>query len=107
MDPAPTSVPEVGEVRSSSYELILSAAASSIVLKSGDAEIKAVDTTDSLSGTIEVTPTEPWVELSIKWADESSGHRFAKLRIETPGKETQEHVFTARGDIDDIWELTP
>ena len=44
------------------------------------------------------------ISLRIRWADTSPGHRFAKLRLEVPGKDTLEHVFTAPGDLDDIWE---
>jgi hypothetical protein len=40
----------------------------------------------------------------VEWTDTTAGHRFAKLRLEVPGQDTREHVFSAPGDIDDLWE---
>jgi len=80
------------------YELLLSASAAEIELGAGGKPASA------MTGVLEITGEEPVISLRIKWADASPGHRFAKLRLEIPGRDTLEHVFNASGDIDDIWE---
>ena len=80
------------------FELFLSGAAKEISLDAG-----ATPAT-TLSGSLEVSGDRPVVSLRVAWADHSPGHRFAKLRLEIPGKPTLEHVFDSSGDIDDIWE---
>jgi hypothetical protein len=84
--------------KSANYELVLSAPAAELTLEAGGKPSTA------LSGALEITGETPVISLRIKWADNSPGHRFAKLRLEIPGKDTLEHVFSAPGDIDDIWE---
>jgi hypothetical protein len=90
--------------KSAAYELILSAQAAEITLGAGGKAVSSASTAAPLSGTLEVPGENPVISLRIKWADNSPGHRFAKLRLEVPGKDTLEHVFSAPGDIDDIWE---
>ena len=90
--------------KTASFELILSAQAAGISLDAGGKLITAADTATPLSGLLEIPGEHPVISLRIRWADNSPGHRFAKLRLDIAGKETLEHVFSAPGDIDDIWE---
>jgi hypothetical protein len=57
-----------------------------------------------LVGKLELSGETPVIFLQVEWAEAPAGHRFAKLRLEPPGEDTREHVFTAAGDIDDLWE---
>lgn len=110
--PSPSQLPAQAETaqappatgKTASYELILSAQAAEITLDAGVKPVTAANTAAPLSGTLDLSAENPVISLRIKWADNSPGHRFAKLRLEVPGKDTLEHVFTAPGDIDDIWE---
>jgi len=45
--------------------------------------------------------------LRVVWSDGTSGHRFAKVVLEPRRLPTLEHVFDARGDLDDLWEFPP
>jgi hypothetical protein len=91
--------------KSATYELVLSGQAAEIHLDAGAEPASLTpDTAAPLAGTLEIPGDHPVISLRIKWADHSPGHRFAKLRLEVPGKDTLEHVFSAPGDIDDIWE---
>ncbi len=87
------------------FELILSARAKTLALEGGAAVVKADDAEAPLTGFLELSGEYPVVSLRVSWDDPSPGHRFAKLRLEIPGKETLEHIFHAPGDIDDILEL--
>lgn len=87
-----------------SFELLLSAAAKSVSLEAGGAPFVQQEPAASLTGSLEVAGEQPVIFLKVEWADGTPGHRFAKLRIDRPGKETLEHVFSAPGDIDDLWE---
>ncbi|WP_193211540.1 hypothetical protein [Luteolibacter marinus] len=93
--------------RKIAYELSLSTTATEVTLDIGGSEVTASNTAETLSGSLAVEDPRPLVSLRIAWAGETPGHRFAKLRIEEPGKETREHVFSSAGDIDDIWEPEP
>jgi len=87
------------------FELILSAQAAELHLDAGGVEVVGRNTAEPLAGTLELKDRA--VTLRVRWADASPGHRFAKLRLDLPGKETLEHVFTAPGDIEDVWEVEP
>ncbi|WP_367873234.1 hypothetical protein [Luteolibacter sp. Populi] len=86
------------EIKKASFELFLSSTAKEISLDAGAAPAT------TLSGSLEVPGDHPVISLRVAWTDNSPGHRFAKLRLEIPGKPTLEHVFDSSGDIDDIWE---
>ncbi len=96
-EPAPQASP-------ATFELLLSAAAKSVSLEAGGPAFVRESPTGPLTGTLEIPGEHPVIFLKVEWADTSPGHRFAKLRIDRPGKETLEHVFSAPGDIDDLWE---
>lgn len=87
-----------------SFELLLSTAAKSVSLEAGGPAVIRESPAGPLTGTLEVIGDQPVIFLKVEWADSTPGHRFAKLRIDRPGKETLEHVFSAPGDIDDLWE---
>lgn len=98
----PTSATSISRVP---FELVLSAQATEILLEGGGAVIRGGGTAGPVNGVIELSAEDPVLSLRVTWADASPGFRFAKLRLEVPGKETLEHIFSAPGDIDDIWEL--
>ena len=81
------------------YRLILSAPASSIMLQGADR------VQSGLEGSVTLEPGNPLVSLKIVWATTEPGHRFAKLVLDLPGRESLVHVFEAPGDIDDLWEI--
>jgi hypothetical protein len=83
------------------YRLILSAEAAKVELESAGARHPEME------GTLDLDPANPAVALRISWAVSSPGHRFAKLILDLPGKDSFTHVFESPGDLDDIWELTP
>lgn len=60
-----------------------------------------------VAGTLELDPSNPQVSLRVRWKNPTgpAEHRFAKLTLEAPGRETFNHVFDADGDIDDFVEL--
>lgn len=101
-----TSTPEPATAKTT-FELILSGTAKEITLDAGAAAVKKTDTAGPVSGTLELSGESPVVSLRVSWKDEAPGHRFVMLRLEVPGKDTLEHVFTAPGEIDDIWEPLP
>jgi hypothetical protein len=92
------------EASSATFELLLSAAAKSVSLEAGGPAVVQESPAGPLTGTFEIHGEQPVVFLKVVWADTTPGHRFAKLRIDRPGQETLEHVFSAPGDIDDLWE---
>lgn len=92
------------EASTATFELLLSAAAKSVSLDAGGTALVQESPPATFSGTLEVAGEQPVIFLKVEWADGSAGHRFAKLRIDRPGEETLEHVFSAPGDIDDLWE---
>lgn len=87
------------------YRLLLSAPAASVEIDGAKGAITIP--ADSLSGTIELDPTNPAVALSVHWKEPAAPgeHRFAKLTLEPPGQDSFIHVFDGNGDIDDIVEL--
>ena len=106
----PTSAP-TEEIRSDTttrtipYRLTLSAPAESVEVGTLDGP----STNSALRGKLEVSSDAPVLTLLVRWRDaaETNVHRFARLTLEIPGRETVEHVFDAAGDIDDVWELPP
>jgi hypothetical protein len=100
-DQKPSPAPEAS---TATFELLLSATAKSVSLEAGGPAFVRENPAAPLTGTLEVMGEQPVIFLKVEWADGSAGHRFAKLRIDRSGKETLEHVFSAPGDIDDLWE---
>lgn len=92
------------EASTATFELLLSATAKSVSLEAGGPAFLRESPAGPLTGTLEVVGEQPVIFLKVEWADTTPGHRFAKLRIDRSGKETLEHVFSAPGDIDDLWE---
>jgi hypothetical protein len=101
VDQNPTPAPEAF---TATFELLLSATAKSVSLEAGGPAVVRESPAGPLTGTLEVVGAQPVIFLKVEWADGSAGHRFAKLRIDRSGKDTLEHVFSAPGDIDDLWE---
>lgn len=87
------------------YRLLLSAPAERIAVGTLDGAAAS----SALRGELEVSSDAPVLTLLVRWQDEAREgvHRFAKLILEIPGRETIEHVFDASGDIDDVWEVLP
>jgi hypothetical protein len=103
VDAAPTAMPSPSTAPAT-FELLLSAAAKSVSLEAGGPAFVRESPTGPIAGILEIPDEAPVIFLKVNWADTTPGHRFAKLRIDRPGEETLEHVFSAPGDIDDIWE---
>jgi len=101
-----TSTPEPASSKTT-FELILSGTAEEISLDAGAATVRKTNTAGPISGRLELSGESPVISLRVTWKDEAPGHRFAMLRLEVPGKDTLEHVFSAPGEIDDIWEPLP
>lgn len=109
-NPEPVAGPSGKEARviKVPFELTLSAEAESISLGGCMGAVNEGKTSGPVSGTF-VTAEDEFrtILVNIRWGkDQSRGHRFAKLRLEPPGKPTLERVFDAPGDIDDIWLLS-
>jgi len=110
--PAATQVtappPELGtgpvKTSAAAFELLLSGTARSVTLEGGAEPLSFENTSGPLTGKLLLSPDQPTIFLQVGWADAATGYRFAKLRLEIPGQETREHVFSAPGDIDDLWE---
>ena len=86
------------------FELLLSGTAKRVTLEAGGSPLTFENTAGPLTGKLALSSDQPTIFLKVEWADTTAGHRFAKLRLEVPGQETREHVFSAPGDIDDLWE---
>ena len=100
----PATTPDGGKIPEIHYELVLSAEAESISLGGCMGAIREGKTMGPVTGVFTASGDDArTVLVNIRWADQSPGHRFAKLRLEIPGKPTLEHVFDAPGDIDDVW----
>lgn len=84
------------------YEVSLSAEAERIRVTAADDK-----PIESPSGSLLIMPDHAVVALRVEWtkAPDAGVTRFAKLRLEIPGKETFHHVFEAADDIDDVVEL--
>ncbi|WP_265593930.1 hypothetical protein [Haloferula sp. BvORR071] len=93
--------PAAKATKKATYELVLSGVAKEVAIND---QPVVVSEAGPLAGRLEITGEQPVVALRVTWADQAAGHRFAKLRLEIPGKPTLEHVFDSSGDIDDIWE---
>lgn len=107
--PAPTTAPAPVEPApaapaAASFELLLSATAKSVHLDAGGPAIVRENSAGPLAGHLELAGAAPLISLQVRWADTAPGHRFARLRLDRPGQDSIDHVFSAPGDIDDIWE---
>lgn len=86
------------------FFLTLSAPASEVLLEAGEEAVRLTPTAQQLSGRIPLTAGHPTLFLTVRWLDESTQPRFAKLRLEPEGLSTQERTFDAIGEISDVWE---
>lgn len=88
------------------FRLLLSAPATLVEIDTGEILRPSPDTS-FLSGRLEIDPKNPHVGLIVKWKNPVAPgeHRFAKLTLEAPGKDTFTHTFDAAGDLDDFVEL--
>ena len=102
--PPPVENPERSKTTSAAFELLLSGTAKRVTLEAGGEPLSFENTADPLTGKLGLASDRPTIFLKVEWAESTAGHRFAKLRLEIPGQETREHVFSAPGDIDDLWE---
>ena len=102
--PPPLEKAEPAKTNSPTFELLLSGTAKRVALEAGGAPLNFENTAGPLTGKLPLSSDKPTIFLQVEWADSAAGHRFAKLRLEQPGQETREHVFSAPGNIDDLWE---
>ena len=102
--PPPVETSEPSKASAATFELLLSGTAKRVTLEAGGEPLAFQSTAGPLGGKLALSSDKPTILLQVEWADAAAGHRFAKLRLEVPGQETREHVFSAPGDIDDLWE---
>lgn len=102
--PQPIAKPESSAAKTATFELLLSGTAKRVTLEAGGEPLAFENTAGPLTGKLALSSDKPTIFLQVEWADAAAGHRFAKLRLEAPGQETREHVFSAPGNIDDLWE---
>jgi len=102
--PPPVGKTEPVKTHATTFELLLSGTAKRVTLEAGGDPFSVENSAGPLTGKLSLSSDQPTIFLKVEWADASAGHRFAKLRLEVPGQETREHVFSAPGDIDDLWE---
>jgi hypothetical protein len=100
----PAENPESPKTDSATFELLLSGTAKRVTLEADGEPLAFENTAGPLTGKLGLASDKPTIFLKVEWAEATAGHRFAKLRLEIPGQETREHVFSAPGDIDDLWE---
>jgi len=88
------------------FRLIVSSPASFVEIDTGKI-VRPPPLDGPMSGKLEIDPKNPRVGLIVKWKNPISPgeHRFAKLTLEAPGKDTFTHTFDAAGDLDDFIEL--
>lgn len=88
------------------FQLQLSAAARHIELRDENAEILwQVEDSQNTEFMAELKRLPSQISMKISWSGTPAPRHFAKLRIDALERETLIHVFDARGDIDDLWEL--
>jgi hypothetical protein len=102
--PPPAEKPDRPAATSATFELLLSGTANRVALEAGEVPLVFENTAGPLTGKLTLSSDQPTIFLQVEWADAAAGHRFAKLKLEVPGQETREHVFSSPGDIDDLWE---
>jgi hypothetical protein len=102
--PAAPVEPTPATAAAATFELLLSATAKSVRLDAGGPAIVRENSAEPLAGRLEFAGAAPLISLQVIWADTAPGHRFARLRLDRPGQDSIDHVFSAPGDIDDIWE---
>lgn len=102
--PPPVEKPESAKTTSATVELLLSGTAKRVTLEAGGEPLAFENTAGPLTGKLLLSSDKPTIFLLVEWTGTTAGHRFAKLRLEVPGQDTREHVFSAPGDIDDLWE---
>ncbi|MCW1921770.1 hypothetical protein OKA05_04345 [Luteolibacter arcticus] len=100
----PQDEPESSAIRPATFDLLLSGTAKRVTLEAGGPPLTFENTAGPLTGKLALSADKPTIFLVVEWAEAAAGHRFAKLRFEVPGQETREHVFSAPGNIDDLWE---
>ena len=104
--PVVTPGADAGEKVAVPFELQLSSAASTIVLRDENADILWQTTEPAGSSLIAQLPRLPrQIALEITWSGAPAPRYFAKLRLDVQERESLTHVFDAGGDIDDLWEL--
>ncbi len=89
------------------FRLLLSAPAAEVKIDTGGAIAAISPEQTPILGKLELDPQNPHLSLVIRWKNVPTAgeHRFAKLTLEAPGRDTFTHVFDAGGDIDDFLEL--
>ena len=102
--PPPVEKIEPAKTNTATFELLLSGTAKRVTLEAGGDPLAFENTAGPLIGKLPLSSDQPTIFLKVEWAEATAGHRFAKLRLEIPGQQTREHVFSAPGDIDDLWE---
>ena len=102
--PPPVEKTETSKASPATFDLLLSGTAKRVTLEAGGEPLSFENTAGPLTGKLSLASDMPTIFLKVEWAEATAGHRFAKLRLEIPGQETREHVFSAPGNIDDLWE---
>ncbi|MES2475434.1 MAG: hypothetical protein V4640_06620 [Verrucomicrobiota bacterium] len=104
--PAQPSATSSREMAGIPFQLLLSAPASAVEIDSG--EVMLLDfRTNPIAGTLKLDPANPHLNLIVRWQNPPTAgeHRFARLTLEPPGKDSIVHVFDAEGGLDEFLEL--
>ena len=88
------------------FRVLLSHPAASVEIMASS-EIRVAPDGNSFTGAMEMDPENPHFSINVRWMSPpaTGEHRFAKITLEPPGRDTFTHVFDADGDIDDFLEL--
>ena len=88
------------------FRVLLSHPAATVELVA-KSEIRLAPTGNFFTGTMEMDPQNPRFSIKVHWALPSAPgeHRFAKITLEPPGRETFTHVFDSVNGIDELLEL--
>lgn len=98
----PVAVP--AETRSIPFFLTLSHLADEIRIESAGGLAEITGEGRQRRGVVELDPAHPALFVTIRWRDSAAQPRFAKLRLEPPGRSDLSHTFDAIGDLEDVWE---
>lgn len=102
--PSTPTTKEAAEKTPTRFHLVLSEAASEVVIEAdGESHQLRIDG-HRATGTLLLDGPRPTIFLVVRWAGKTDTPKFAKLTLEPNGWSTRVHTFDAMGDLDEVWE---